>query len=264
MSDQISTAVAKRDNSPAALVGQYRADFAAVLPSHVNPDTFVRVAQGALRRDRNLAQAASKDPGSLMSALLEAARLGLEPGTDEFYLTPRGGKVLGITGWKGEVELIYRAGAVSSVIAETVCANDVFEYQPGQGKPHHVVDWFGDRGQVRGAYAYAVMKDGAISKVAIVGPAEIKRAMEASGTAQSSHSPWKTDFGAMVLKTAVHRLAAWVPSSAEYRREQLRAVVEAHAVADAHSIPVAVAEHPLPPGVDEDGVIEAEVVEESA
>ena len=126
MTDQISQAVAKRDNSPAAIVGQYRADFAAVLPSHVNADTFVRVAQGALRLDRNLAQAATKDPGSLMSALLEAARLGLEPGTDEYYLTPRGNKVLGIVGWKGEVELIYRAGAVSAVIAEVVHEHDDF------------------------------------------------------------------------------------------------------------------------------------------
>lgn len=261
MTDTISTAVAKRDNSPAALVGQYQADFAAVLPSHVKAETWVRLAQGALRRDRNLAQAASKDPGSLMAALLEAARLGLEPGTDEFYLTPRGGKVLGITGWKGEVELIYRAGAVSSIIAEVVCAGDVFRYSPGQDRPHHEVDWFGDRGPVKGAYAYAVMKDGATSKVAVVGPAEIKRAMEASGTAGSSHSPWKTDYAAMVLKTAVHRLAAWVPSSAEYRREQLRAVVEAHSVADTHDMPLPV--HDDLPDVDDDGVIiDAEVVSE--
>lgn len=261
MNETVTTAVAKRDNSPAALIGQYRGDFAAVLPSHVKPDTWVRLAQGALRRDRNLAQAAAKDPGSLMAALLEAARLGLEPGTDEFYLTPRGGKVLGITGWKGEVELIYRAGAVSSIIAEVVHANDRFEYWPGQGTPIHEVDWFGDRGAVLGAYAYAVMKDGATSKVAVVGPAEIKRAMDASGTAGSTHSPWKTDYAAMVLKTAVHRLAAWVPSSAEYRREQLRAVVEAHAVADSHALPEPEPEH-VYPAVDDDGVIvEAEVVE---
>ena len=262
MTDQISQAVAKRDNSPAAIVGQYRADFAAVLPSHVNADTFVRVAQGALRRDRNLAQAATNDPGSLMSALLEAARLGLEPGTDEYYLTPRGNKVLGIVGWKGEIELIYRAGAVSAVIAEVVHEHDDFAYRPGDDKPHHVVNWFGDRGKVLGAYAYAVMANGSTSKVVVVGPAEIKRAMESSGTAQSSHSPWKTDYAAMVRKTAVHQLAAWVPTSAEYRREQLRAVAEVAKVHDARGLEHV--HHDLP-AVDDDGVIvEAEVVEESA
>lgn len=260
MTDTVTTAIAKKDTSPAAMVQQYAGDFAAVLPSHIKAETWVRLAQGALRRDRNLAKAAASDPGSLMSALLEAARLGLEPGTPEFYLTPRGNKVLGITGWKGEIELIYRAGAVSSVIAEVVYSNDGFDYQPGHGTPNHTVDWFGDRGSVRGAYAYAVMKDGAISKVAVVGPAEIKRAMDASGTATSSHSPWKTDYAAMVLKTAVHRLASWVPSSAEYRREQLRAMVEADTVRS--EMPGQTVMPDLPDGVDEDGVIDAEVVPE--
>ena len=265
MTDTISSAVAKRDNSPAALISQYRDDFALVLPPQVKVDTFVRVAQGALRRDRNLASAAAKDPGSLMSALLEAARLGLEPGSDEYWLTPRGGKVLGIVGYRGELELVYRAGAVSSVIAEIVHEGDRFQWRPGMDdRPQHEVDWFGDRGKAIGAYAYAVMKDGAVSKVAVVGPAEAKRAMEASGTAGSSHSPWKTDLGAMLLKTAIHRLAKFLPTSAEYRREQLRAVAEVAHVADARQVPVTVAHHDLP-AVDDDGVIlEAEVVEESA
>ena len=261
MTDTVTTAVAKRDTSPAALVGQYRGDFAAVLPSHLNPDTFVRVAQGALRRDRNLARVAAKDPGSLMSALLEAARLGLEPGTDEFYLTPRSDRVLGIVGWKGEVELIYRAGAVSAVIAEIVHERDTFHYSPGEDRPHHEVDWFADRGAVLGAYAYAVMRDGSTSKVVVIGPAEIKRAMSASSTANSQHSPWKTDYAAMVRKTAVHALADWVPTSAEYRREQLRAVAEVAAVAHERDLPAPVAEVEYP-AVDEDGVIvDAEVVE---
>lgn len=224
-----TTDVATRTSSPAAMVAQYEGDFALLLPSHVKPAQFVRVAQGALRRNPTLAKAAAADPSSLMSALMEAARLGLEPGSDEYWLTPRGGKVLGIVGWRGEVELIYRAGAVSSIIAEVVCTGDRFEYVPGvNDRPVHHVDWFGERGDVLGAYAYALMHDGAVSKVAVVGPKEIKRAMDASATSGAGSSPWKTDYAAMVLKTAVHRLAAWVPSSAEYRREQIRAAVEAH------------------------------------
>lgn len=258
-STPISQAVAKRDNSPAALVSQYRGDFAAVLPSHLNPDMFVRVAQGALRRNKDLADAAAHDPGSLMSALLESARLGLEPGTDEYWLVPRSNRVMGIVGWKGEIELIYRAGAVSAVIAEVVHAGDEFSYRPGDDKPHHVVNWFADRGAVLGAYAYAVMLNGSTSKVVVVGPAEIKRAMDASATAKSTHSPWKTDYAAMVRKTAIHQLADWVPTSAEYRREQLRAVAEATKVTDARQLPAPVLDRVQ---VDDDGVIvEGEVVE---
>jgi hypothetical protein len=117
-------------------------DFATVLPTHVRPDTFVRVAQGALKRGKKqgnrfeLEIAAGNNPGAFMAALLDAARLGLEPGTEQFYLTPRKVKgqleILGIVGWQGYVELMYRAGAVSSVVAEVVHANDKFRFQPGR------------------------------------------------------------------------------------------------------------------------------------
>ncbi len=111
----------------------------------------MRLAVGALRRDRGLADAAQRDPASLMSALLEAARLGLEPGTEQYYLTVRGGKVLGITGYQGDIELIYRAGAVSSVIVETVHQHDKFSYTPGRDdRPLHEIDWdLDDRGPLR-------------------------------------------------------------------------------------------------------------------
>ncbi|MGE9070567.1 recombinase RecT, partial [Escherichia coli] len=70
----------------------YSNEFAQVLPSHINAQTFVRVAVGALRRNPRMMAAAESDPGSLMNALMEAARLGLEPGTNEYALTPRRAK----------------------------------------------------------------------------------------------------------------------------------------------------------------------------
>jgi recombination protein RecT len=269
-----STDVARR---PDLQVAQHEADFAAVLPSHVKPSTFTRLAVGALRRDPALYQAASRNPESLLYSLLEAARLGLEPGTDEFYLTPRGGKdagILGIVGYQGEIELIYRAGAVVSVKAEVVYEHDRFEFRPDMDRPLHTVDWFRPRGDVLGAYAYAEMVGGGVSKVVIIGPDEIERAKSASATARSDRSPWKTDYAAMVLKTAIHRLAKWVPTSAEYRREQLRAASEV--ARETFAAPVAEVVHVTPepaqevttdaPGVlvDEDGVMyEIEDVPES-
>lgn len=236
---------------PDDLVRASQADFAALLPSHVKPAQFVRVATGALR-DPNLWKAATSDPASLMSALMEAARLGLEPGTPEYWLTPRAGKVLGIVGYEGEIELIYRAGAVASVKAELVRERDRFDFSPSDDRPHHEVDWFGDRGAIRGAYAYAEMVGGGFSKVVVIGPEQIERAMSASGTAKSSHSPWSTDYGAMVLKTAVHQLAKWVPTSAEYRREMTRNAAELATAANGPR-PAPVATH-TPPEPDVDTV----------
>ena len=154
---------------PDVMIQRYQNEFAAVLPSHIKPEQFVRLAVGALRRDPKLMQAATQNPASLMHALLEASRLGLEPGTPEFYLTPRFGRdpgVLGITGYRGEVELIYRAGAVSSVKAEVVYERDRFDFRPDMDKPVHEVDWFADRGRVLGAYAYAEMVGGGVPMVA--------------------------------------------------------------------------------------------------
>lgn len=235
------TAIARTEapNSPAGLVQQYQGDFAVVLPSHIKPETWCRVAIGALRRDRNLEQAARANPASFLGALLDAARRGLEPGTEQYYLVPQKVKgqmqVRGQMGYQGVVELIYRAGAVSSVIVEVVRQNDTFRYVPGRDdRPVHEIDWFGGtgRGDLIGAYAYAVMKDGATSKVVILNKDDIERAKASSQGANSSFSPWKNHEEAMWLKTAAHRLAKWVPTSAEYMREQLRAVkaVEAEQV----------------------------------
>lgn len=211
-------------------IGAYKGELVASLPSHLQEKGigWMSSALAALRRDDYLLKAANQNPQSLISALSEAAQKGLMPGTAEYYLTPRFGKnpgVVGITGFQGEVELMYRAGAVSSVIVENVYSNDKFEYVPGENdRPVHHIDWFSNnRGQLIGAYAYAIMKDGAVSKVVIVNQKRIDRAMEASSTADKSHSPWKSDPDAMWLKTAAHDLAKWVPTSAEYIREQVRA-----------------------------------------
>lgn len=235
----VSNAVATRNDQASAtgMVKQYEQDFASVLPSHIKPETWVRLAQGALRKgkkDRDtgryeLEVAATNNPGVFLASLLDAARLGLEPGTEQFYLTPRKVKgrleILGITGYQGLIELIYRAGAVSSVVAEVVYTNDSFSYRPGvDERPRHEIDWDAeDRGDLRLVYAYAVMKDGATSKVVVLNRANIAKIKASSQGASSEYSPWQNHTAAMWLKSAVRQLAKWVPTSAEYRKEILRA-----------------------------------------
>lgn len=253
---------------PDLMVEHYAHEFAMVLPSHIPAETFVRVAVGALRRDPKLMAAATSNPQSLMAQLMNAARLGLEPGTKEYWLIPRRIKgkdtVTGFEGWEGHIELIYRAGAVASVKAELVRENDHFVYEPGaMDRPEHKVSWFQVRGRVLGAYAYAEMLAGGTSRVVVIGPDEIERAKSASAGSNEPSSPWVTDFGAMVLKTAIRQLQKWVPTSAEYRREQLRAVAEV-----AREVPPAappVYATTAAPIADEDGVvIDVEDVPEDA
>ena len=235
MTQTVSNAVATRDNSPAALIRQYSEDFRTVLPSHVKPDTWVRLAQGALKKGKKiddgrteLEVAAANNPGVFLASILEAARLGLEPGTEQFYLTPRKVKgkleILGIVGYQGHIELMYRAGAVSSVVAECVYENDRFDYQPGRmDAPAHEIDWDAeDRGKLRLVYAYARMRDGATSKVVVLNRAAINKIKASAQGSSSEYSPWRQHEDAMWLKSAVRQLQKWVPTSAEYR-DQLRA-----------------------------------------
>jgi recombination protein RecT len=277
MTETIGQAVAVRDNGPGAVLQQSRADLELVMPSHLQArvGAWIRTTQGLLRRDEKLMQAAKNDVGQFMSVLLDAARLGLEPGTEQYYLVPRWNKkkkcteVTGVRGYQGEVELMYRAGAVSSVIVEVVREGDTFIWSPGkadvemlrqglpprwegpQKQPLHEVDWFGERGTLRGTYAYAVMKDGAISKVAVLNKTHIAEARAKSDSADMDWSPWNTSEEAMWLKTAAHRLSKWVPTSAEYR--------DNGSVSET-TITVPIAPPPAPGAYDE-GPIDGEIVE---
>ena len=250
--NSVSSAVALRNDSASAIIDVYREDLAAIMPSHIKPDVYMRLAVSVLARDENLMRAAQNNPASLMAALWESSRLGLMPGTEEYYLTVRKNRgvpeILGITGYQGEIELIYRAGAVSSVIVEVVRVNDVFAWKQGsldterpqrwvgpQVQPYHEIDWDADphdRGPLRLVYAYAVMKDGAISRVVVLNRKHIEEAKEFSAGGDKDWSPWRKHEEGMWLKTGAHRLRKWVPTSAEYMREQLRAIADVEAEVD--------------------------------
>ena len=225
MAETITKALEKRDNGPGALISRYSADFQMVLPEHIKPATFVRLAQGLLRRDPNLAKVAQRNPGSLLAALLECARLGHEPGTESFYLVPFGNEIQGIEGYRGIIERMYRAGAVASVKAELVYEKDYYRFNPTsmQVPEFEPNDFADDRGELIGAFAYAEMKDGSISKVVRINRRYIEKVKAESKGSNSPHHPWNKWYEQMVMKTVLRRLEPFVPTSTEYRREELRA-----------------------------------------
>lgn len=253
---------------PDQMITKYRDSFTMVLPSHVKPDHWIRLSQGVLRRDKKLRDVATRNPGSFMAALLDCARLGLEPG-DTYHLVPFGNEVQGIPDWTGLVELVYRAGAVASVKAEVVHANDVFRWVPGEmDRPIHEPDWFGDRGPLVGAYAYAVMKDGATSQVVVYSKKQIDEVKAVSRGSGSASSPWSKWYDRMALKTVVRRLAKLVPSSAEYREQVLRTEAAIERVESTTDLrlpePEASLEEDVEPEpfIDDDEPIDAVIVDE--
>src|SRR4249919_2833760 len=254
------TTVATRPSKAVDAMWARQPHLAAILPHHIDAKAFIGTAAAALYSNADLMKAAETSPDTLITALMRCAALGHQPGTEEFYLTPRTVKgrptILGIEGYRGIVERMYRSGAVASVVVREVCANDSFQYTEGaDDKPVHSfggygktgADFFGpggshDRGDMVGVYAYAVLTTGAVSRVVILNRPDVEAARDAGGySANDPHSPWnRYDAGkdhpefqgrSMWWKTAARRLEPWVPTSAEYRREQLRAAAQATAPA---------------------------------
>jgi len=233
----VSNAVAERDNSPSGLIEQYRKDFATVLPTHVNPDQWIRLTSGVLRRNTQLAKVARNNPGSFLSAVLDAARLGLEIG-DTYHLVPFGNEVVGIADYTGLIELAYRAGEVAAVKVEVVRERDHFRYDlDTMDRPEHRPDWFTDRGQMIGAYAYAVFKSGVVSQVIIRNKAEIEQVRDFARGSKSGDSAWVKWPDRMWKKTVLRELMKFVPTSAEYRLEMARTTEAAQRVAAAPNMP---------------------------
>jgi recombination protein RecT len=279
----VADAVATRDTSPTALIATYSTDFARVLPSHIRAETWVRLAQGALRRGKRIADKSSPDcgmfeleiaarnnTGVFLAALLDAARLGLDPASEQYYLTPRKVKgrleILGIVGYQGYIELMYRSGAVASVVAEVVHANDRYRYRRGiDTVPLHEFTPFSsddERGPLIGVYAYARMigdpaGPSPVSRVIELSAGDIAAIRAVNPGSSDEYSPWVRWPKSMWLKSAVRQLRKWVPTSPEYRREVLRAKAEVMKVSEERSLPAP----PLDPE-DDDGIVDGAVVED--
>ncbi|MEV7264671.1 recombinase RecT [Micromonospora aurantiaca] len=247
------------------MVAQYRGTFARLLPAHLDAETFVGIAAGALWKNPKTAEAAIKNPDSLIIALRDCARLGHEPGTDQYALTVRQGRIMGIEQYQGVIERMYRAGAVVAVHAEVVAPGERLQRRDPLPPLHHVPgdDWLNrDTSAVElnereepvprllGAYAYAILEGGACSRVVVMGRAEMMKHRAVAATT----AIWDGPFGSsMWLKTVCHELEKWVPTSAEYRREQARAAaVMADAMKSAAPAATAAPSAPAaPPGTSQ-------------
>jgi recombination protein RecT len=108
------------------------------------------------------------------------------------------------------------------VKAEIVKEKDVFNFEPAMPRPDHRPDWFGERGRTIGAYAYAELVGGSTSRVVVINQEYIDKVKAMSKSSDKSTSPWKKWEDAMILKTALHRLEAFVPTSSEDKRQDRR------------------------------------------
>ena len=207
----------------------------AVAASHLNPERVVKVVLGAASRSPFILECT---PLSVVKSVLQAAELGLEPGSalGEFWLVPfkntKTGQyeAQGIPGYRGLIALARRSGEIGMLYAECVFEGDTFEVELGLNPTmRHVPDWAseaqGNPAKLLFVYAVAVFKDG--TRQFVVMPR--KEVLGIMGRSKAKGSgPWQTDFNEMAKKTAIRRLSKYLPLSAQMARAlELQARAEA-------------------------------------
>ncbi len=191
-------------------------------------DAWIRGAILEISKTPALVQYAKNNFPAFAGTLTRVAALGLPLNRDMVYVLPfasrQGMQANIIMGWRGELELIYRAGNVETVHHEIIYANDRYEWRDGAPRliTHAPEE---KRGKIKYAVAWAKLKSGAISQFAIVDADRIEAAKKAAKGSSAPSSPWVLHEAAMWRKTAIHELANFVDSSVEEcRPERLEAM----------------------------------------
>lgn len=185
--------------------------FKSALPSHIQAERFIRVAQTAISNNPNLINA---DRTSLFSACMSLAQQGLIPDGREASLVCFGSKVTPMPQITGILKKIRNSGELLTILAEQVFENDVFEYwidEKGQNINHKPLI-FGDRGKQLGVYAIATTKDGGVY-VEVMSMSDIESVKKTSKSANSG--PWVSFPGEMQKKTVIRRLSKRLPMSTD-------------------------------------------------
>ena len=189
---------------------------AEVLPKHMDMNRMSRIALTTIRTNPKLLECAVP---SLMGAVMQAVQLGLEPGLlGHCYILPYKREATFVIGYKGMIDLARRSGHIQSIYAHAVHENDEFEYELGlhpklEHKPSH-----GERGAFIGAYAVAHFKDGGY-QMEFMPKSEIEKRRKRSASANSSYSPWSSDYEEMAKKTVVRYMFKYLPISIEVQTQ---------------------------------------------
>lgn len=193
--------------------------FATALPKHVNSERFVRIAITTIRQNPKLAKCSQE---SLLGALMVSAQLGLEPGTlGQCYLIPFENKKAGTVecqfqiGYKGLIELLRRSGQLSDIYSYTVYENDDFNIEYGLSRTLTHKPNFDERGEIKGFYAVAILKDGA-KAFEYMTKDEVIKHEEKYRKGSYKNDVWNKNFEEMAQKTVVKKLLKWLPVSVEF------------------------------------------------
>lgn len=216
------------------------AKIATALPRGIDANRFMRVVWTECRKNQSLVNAT---PDSLISSCITAAQLGLEVGSHlgQAYLVPFSKRVNTgkewrsipqaqlIIGYRGLITLARKSGEMVSLNAYVVHEKDHFSYQLGLHPDiQHIPTSEADPGPLTYVYAVANFVGGGV-QFEVMSRAEIEAVRDKSQGYISAKktadkykkdvdSPWVGYFEEMAKKTAIRRLAKYLPLSVEASR----------------------------------------------
>ena len=218
-----TTALAKPDNSLLGLLASpdVQAQIAKVATKHLTAEKLMRLVTGEVKKTPALARCSV---ASVMRCVMEAARLGLQPGgaLGQFYIVPYGSEATPIVGYRGLITLARRSGKIRRLEAHVVYERDVFKVRYGTdpGLTHEpCMD--ADRGEIIAAYMVVQMAGDSV-QVEVMTRAEIDAVRDRSRA--SKNGPWVTDYAEMCRKTVVRRGCKYLPMDTEEAAPLARAM----------------------------------------
>jgi len=204
-----------------AVLERMKPQLQMALPKHLTPERMIRVALAAINKTPKLLEC-NRD--SLYAAIMTSAQLGLEPDgvLGQAYLIPFGKEVQFIPGYKGLIALARNSGDVSSIQAQAVREGDHFVYRWGLNEElDHVPSGDPDRESkpITHFWAMAKFKDGGyhwdvleVAKVeAIRDNSQGYKSAKRFAKNGKINSPWVDHFEEMGKKTAIRRIAKYLP-----------------------------------------------------
>lgn len=219
----MSTAVATRnENKAVEVVSEVRrmlndreGQLVSLLGAGIPVERFKTVALHALNSNPDLLNCS---PLSIVEAIREAAALRLEPTglLGDAYLVKYGNNARLMPGYRGLMKLARRSGDVVNIDAQVVYAGDAFDVQLGtEPRIEHLPLIEGDRGNFRGAYAWARLATGELV-IDWMSYADIEQVRKSSKAATSG--PWVGFWSEMARKTVIRRLMKRLPLTTEADR----------------------------------------------
>ena len=202
---------------------------AAVLPRHMSPERMMQIAISSVNQTPKLAAC---DSISLMSCLMRASSLGLEPsavnGLGDCYIIPRNNNKTGgmeatfMLGYKGMLRLARNSGEIDNVSVRCVHKGDLFNVKYGihEDIVHELTaDSTNGAENVTHVYCITWFKNSSRPHIEVMTRDEVEAARKFSKSGKTG--PWNTHWEEMAKKTAIRRASKMWPLTSE-KSEALR------------------------------------------